>query len=134
MLILNPDIVIFQGDTLEGVLAVALDRRPAKEVVEHDDLGPHATFADVPEQRVELTVRQELRRGDLSLMAPGDEGTLELWTAPGASDAGRRKLTASVVCLRIEHDLTRKAPVRMMRFIAVSTSSATDPITIADAE
>lgn len=134
MLILNPDIVLFDGDALEGVLAVALDRRPAKEVVEFDELGPHATFADVPEQRVELTVRQELRRGDLSLMAPGDEGELELWTAPGASDAGRRKLTAAVVCLRIEHDLTKKAPVRTIRFIAISATSSTDPITITDAE
>jgi len=134
MLILNPDIVKFDGERLEGVLAVALDRRPAKEVVEHDDLGPHATFADVPEQRVELNVRQELRRGDLSLMAPGNEGLLELWTAPGASEAGRRKLSATVVCLRIEHDLSKKAPARTIRFIAISASSATDPITITDAE
>jgi hypothetical protein len=134
MLILNSDIVKFDGDRMEGVLVVALDRRPEKEVVEHDDLGPHATFADVPEQRVEFTIRQELRRGDLSLMAPGDEGLLELWTAPGASEAGRRKLSATVVCLRIEHDLSKRAPTRTMRFIAISASSATDPVTIADAE
>ena len=134
MLILNPDIVKFAGERMEGVVAVALDRRPAREIVEFDDLGPHVTFADVPEQRVEVVVRQELRAGDLGAMAPGDAGLLELWTGPGASDAGRRKLSATAVCLRIEHDLSRRAgAARTIRFIAISSSSATDPVTIADA-
>lgn len=134
MLILNPHIVKFDGERLDGVLAVALDRRPARELVEFDDLGPHPTFADVPEQRSEFTVRQELARDDLQAMAPGDQALLELWTAPGASEAGRRKVTANVVCLRIEHDLSRRAALRTIRFIAIATTSATDPVTITDAD
>ena len=47
MLVMNPRSVSFDGELLEDVTSVVIDRRGERVVVEWSDEGPHAVFADV---------------------------------------------------------------------------------------
>jgi len=135
MLVLNPREVRFDSETLEDVTSVTIDRRAARSVVEWSDLGAHAVFADVPEQRVEIRIVQELARGDLGGLAPGDAGVLRFHTAPTGGHAGRRRVEATVVVTGVGHELSRRrGAVRTIACVAVSADGASDPVSIEDAE
>ena len=64
MLFLFPTDVEFAGAVWPGVTSVAIGRRAEKSIVEFGDGGSHVVLADVPEQRVEVTVSQELTADD----------------------------------------------------------------------
>jgi hypothetical protein len=135
MLILNPRSVAFGTASWENVRLVSIERRAHREVVEWSDAGPYVVMMDVPEQRVDLTVEMELTRDDLAAPRPGDQATLTLFTSPTASDAGRRKVSATCVVVRVEHEVsTRIGATRRVRLIAVSGTGAADPVTVTDAE
>ncbi len=134
MLILNPGNVKFGSSTWEDVGVLAVNRKATEEIVEWNASGPHAAFADVARQRVEIVVRHALSRGALDGPRPGDRATLVWFTSPTASDAGRRKATADVVVLAVKHECTvGKAATREVSVLALSTDGAADPITLADA-
>lgn len=131
MLILNPERVTFGTLRIEHVSALAVDRAPEREVVERGDGGPHITFADVPEQRITITVVQTLERDAPAAPLPGQAGLLSWSAAPGSSDAGRLRASAQAVVLRVRHDLLqRRAATRAITFLAVSADGAADPITV----
>lgn len=135
MLLLNPRVVKFGGVVWESVAAVAVDRRAQKTVEEWSDLGPYATLADVPEQRVRITVLQELTREEVGSPRPGESGVVSFFTSPGDADAGRRKVSATAVVLDVSHELSlKKGAVRTITLAAVSADGAADPITISDAD
>ena len=106
MLILSPQLVRF--DTLEwtDVSLIAIDRTAAREAVEWSDLGPHPTFADVPEQRTTIRIIRQLDRGDLNAPAPGRAGELVFDVSPAATEAGKRTHTAQCVVLGVRHELS----------------------------
>lgn len=140
MLMLMPQAVKFGSSTLESVTAVAIDRAASKAIADGGDAGRHIVFADVPEQKVTLTVRQHLTREDLNDPRPGAIGTLAVWTAPAASETGRRKLSGTAVLMSSETELRSGASAasgvvatRVLKFLMVSTDGAVDPITITDA-
>jgi len=108
MLVLNPREVRFESQTLEDVTLLSIDRRAARTAVEWSDFGAHAVFADVPEQRVVVRFVQDLARGDLGGLAPGDEGALSFQTAPTGGHAGRRKVSATIIVTSVTHELSRK--------------------------
>jgi hypothetical protein len=129
MLSLHPQSVSFLGTTLSDVEAIAVDRRSSKQTEERTDLGPHLVFADVPEQRVTISITRTLTRDESTTFAPGAQGQLRFTTAPSSSDALRRTFTASAVVLSIEHELSRKAGARQrIALLALSTDGAADPI------
>ncbi|MFI4915437.1 MAG: hypothetical protein ACIAS6_02880, partial [Phycisphaerales bacterium JB060] len=97
MLVLNPQSVQLLGATVERVTRVAVSRTPERSLLEWGNTGPYPTFADVPEQRVEIELVADLERGSLDGPEPGDEGTLEFYTAPTAGHGGRRKVETTVV-------------------------------------
>lgn len=134
MLILNPPLVTFGAAKWENVVSAAIDRLPHREAVEWTDLGPHAAFVDVPEERVVVRIVQELTRDSIEAPRPRDEGSLTLHTSPTASQAGRKKVTMQAVVTRVEHgfSLTRGA-LRTILLTAVSSDGAADPITVTDA-
>lgn len=135
MLVMNPRSVSFDGETLEDVTAVAIDRRGERVVVEWSDEGPHAVFADVPERRVVVCVTQEVARGDITGPAPGDEGELVLHTSPTSGHAARRRVSATVVITSVGHELSRKrGALRTIECVAISGDGTTDPIEITPAE
>jgi hypothetical protein len=134
MLILNPRTVRFGAAAWEGVTSIAIDRLPQKHVEEWSDAGPYAVFADVPEQRTRLTVRQELTRDDLASPRPGEQASLTFCTSPTASDAARRRLAATAVVLEIRHEVSlKRGAIRTITLAAISQDGATDPIAITDA-
>ena len=130
MLILNPRQVQFGSSTWEDVTAVSIDRAAHRTVEDWSDLGPYAVLADVPEQKVRVTVVQEVSRDDVNVPRPGESGTLSFFTSPTASDAGRRKVSCQAVVLESRHDLSlKKGAVRTVVLAAVSNGAA-DPVTI----
>jgi hypothetical protein len=134
MLLLTPRLVRFNAATWENIAAVAIDRLAHRAAEDWSDLGPYATFADVPEQKVRIVVEQEVGRDDLGEPVPGDQGTLTFFTAPTASDAGRRQVAASAVVLSVTHSLSlKRGALRTITLAAVSPDGAADPITITDA-
>jgi hypothetical protein len=135
MLLLNPRIVKFAGAVWEGVVSVAVDRAAHRTVEEWSDGGPYAMLADVPEQRVRITVVQELARGEVGTPRPGESGTLTFHTSPGAADSGRKRIAATAVVLSVAHELSlRKGALRTVVFAAVSTDGAGDPVSVTAAD
>lgn len=134
MLILNPGTVKFGTSVWDAVGVLTVNRRAAEEVVEWTAGGPHATFADVARQRVEIVVRHGVSRGDMDGPRPGERAILVWFASPTASDAGRRKANADAVVLSVNHEATLgKATTREVTLLALSTDGATDPITLSDA-
>ena len=135
MLLLNPRTIRFGSSTWDNVTSIAIDREAHKLITEWNETGPHATFADVPEQRVVIRVTQELARDDIDAPHPGDEGAIEFHTSPTSSAAGRKRITATAVLADITHQLSLKGgAIRTARFIAISPDGTTDPVTLADPE
>jgi hypothetical protein len=133
MLILNPKQVTFGTVTWPDVVAVSIERRPHREAVEWSDAGPHVVLADVPEQRVELTVVQELSRDDLASPKPSEQAALAVLVSPTASDVGRRRVSATCVIVRVEHEVSaRRGALRTIKLVAISSDGLADPITVVD--
>ena len=135
MLVLNPQSVRLLGQTIERVRRVAVRRTPERVLLEWGNLGPYPTFADVPEQRVEIEVVADLERGTLDGLSPGDDGTLEFFTSPTAGSGGRRKVSASVVILSVADDVEPGGTAqRRVKMAAISSTGSDDPIEIENAE
>ncbi len=134
MLLLNPRTVRFGPATWDNIAAAVIDRNPHKAIEEWSEAGPFATVADVPEQRIRITITQELTRDDISAPRPGDAATLTLYTAPALADSGRKKVSCAAVVLAVTHQLSlQKGSLRTIQLAAVSPDGAADPITISDA-
>lgn len=131
MLLLNPRLVTFASSRWDDIALIAIDRKAHKEIVEWSDLGPHVVLADVPEQRIEIKVIQELARDDITVPHPGDFGELTFHTSPTSTDAGRKKITTQAVILRVEHELSlKRGALRTITLIAISQDGADDPLSI----
>ncbi len=137
MLTITPTNVRFDTLTLDEVTHIAVERAAERAVVEWSDLGSHATFADVPEQRITVKVVRRALRGDLGALAPGQLGELSFVVSPVGTAAAARKHAAQCVVLSVKYDLSHppKGPgaVQMIEFVAISSTGAADPFTITDA-
>jgi hypothetical protein len=137
MLMLVPRVVKFGAVAIERVVAVSVDRVAARSVVEWGDAGPHVVLADVPEQRVTVTVRQVLTREDLADLRPGASGQLVVFTGATAGESGRRKVSGSGVLLSAESEIrggegaAGASATRVLKFVMVSSDGTADPITVA---
>lgn len=135
MLVLNPQSVTLLGQRVEGVRRVAVHRTPERSLLEWGNLGPYAIFADVPEQRVEVELVADLARGSLDGPAPGEEGTLEFFTAPTAGSGGRRRVEVAVVITAVHHEVEPGGKAqRRVRMAALSSDGVADPIDVSNAE
>jgi hypothetical protein len=133
MLLMNPRQVRFGATRWNDVRAVAIDRTPARELVEFGDHGPHAVFADVPEQRVDIRVIQDLSGADESVDAPlpGEQAELSLHIAPTGASAARKRVSAQAVILRVTHEVSlKRGAVRTVDLVAISDDGDDDPVTI----
>jgi len=135
MLLLNPRLVKFGDATWETITAIAIDRAAHRTAEDWGDLGPYATFADVPEARVRIRITQELTRDDISEPKTGELAQLVFYTAPTSSDAGRKQIAATTVILAVEHELSlKRGAVRTITLAAVSPDGIQDPIQITAAD
>lgn len=131
MLFLHPRVVSFGGSDWAGVESVAIERSAARSFVEFGEQGPHAVLADVPEQRVEVRVVQELLGEDMDVPRPGEIGTLGFETAPNSSGAGRKRVSMTAVVMGVKYQVSRKGgSARTVDLIAVSADGAADPVLV----
>ena len=135
MVILNPTSVRFGDGVLEGVSSVSIDRVAEREVVEWSDAGPHAAFADVPEQRINARIVQALPRGAIDAPRPGDMAMLSLVTQ--GDDQSRVKVSANAVVTRVTHAVRDAIKgdgiTRTIELVLVSSDGLADPIAITPA-
>ena len=135
MLILNPQSVSLIGKTIERVRRVSVNRVPERLLLEWGNMGPYAIFADVPEQRIDIELVADLERGSLDGPVPGDDGTLEFFTAPTAGSGGRRRVEASVVVTEVRDGVEPGGGAqRRIKMVALSTTGTGDPISVSNAE
>lgn len=139
MLVMHPQSVSFGTVRIDNVTAITLSRHAVRATLElTDDAGggPYHVYADVPEQRVTAAVRQVLTREDPLDLRPGSQATLVVFTAPAASDASRRKLSATAVVIDVAAEVKSGATptaARTITFALLSADGATDPVTVVDA-
>jgi hypothetical protein len=82
-----------------------------------------------------VRIVQQLSTGDLGGVAPADALALVFHTSPTGAQAGRRRVSATVVVTGVSHELSRKrGAVRTIEAVAISADGAADPITIESAE
>lgn len=130
MYFLSPSRVSFGTLVFGNVSSVAIDRLAAKEAVEYSDAGPYPVFADVPEQKVMITLVQQLSASDFAAPLPGALGTTTITARQNNSDAGAITLQASTVVRSVMHSMTGKAAMRTIVLIAISSNGSANPISI----
>lgn len=134
MLWIDPEEVSLLGHALEGVEAVAVDRRAARLALEWSDAGPHAVFADAPEQRVDVRVTRRLASSSgafESALAPGAMGQLSFVAERAGSDASRARVEMTVVVTGVEHALRAGSCARqVISCAAISSDGAADPVSV----
>ena len=131
MLIVQPRGVSFGAVVWSGVSSVSIGRRAAKSFVEFGDEGPHAVLADVPEQRVDVTVVQELAGDDAGALVPGESGVLSFEAGPNSSGAGRTRVTLTGVVMSVRYAVSqRSGSVRTVELVAISSDGVVDPVVV----
>jgi len=134
MLWISPEQVTLLGVDLDTVEFVAVDRKAQRLVTEWSDIGRHAVFADVPEERVTIRIRRRLDTsigaGFANAITPGALGAFSLRASHTTAGSANVTVSASVVVLAIEHDLSRtRGASQTITCLAVSTDGALDPFT-----
>ncbi len=133
MLFLNPREVTFGGVVWSEVESVSIARSAARSFVEFGDAGPHAVLVDVPEQRVGVTVVQELLGDDVDVPKPGEQGALSFVTSANSSGAGAKQVSMTAVVLDVKYKVSRKVgSSRTVELVAVSGDGVSDPVTVVD--
>jgi hypothetical protein len=130
MVVLSPGVVTFGQARWAGVRSVVIDRTPERAVIEGSDVGPHATFADVPEVRVRVKVVMDLAADALDAPRPGQLATLTFFAAPGAADAARVRVRATCVVLRVTHEVQAERATRTVDLVALSANGTDEPVTV----
>jgi hypothetical protein len=133
MLFLNPHTVTLGAVVLDRVSAIIVDRTADRLALEYSDAGAYPIYADVPEQRVTVTIVRDLLEGDpliLSSMVPGYQVTLAFATSPADSEAQLMNYSASLVITAVKHELKRgKSAIQRIVGVAIATSGNLDPFT-----
>ena len=125
-MLLHPRSVNFGDLVLDGVVALVIDRIATREIVEFDEAGPHAAFADVSEVRTVITLTRRLNHATLDTPMPGMLAELSFTSASGSHDAGRARVRAMAVLRETRHTLADgggrggASAMQMLTFIAVS--------------
>lgn len=130
MIWLNPANVAFGDETLANVESVAVDRAASRLIVDHTDGGPHAVFADAPEQRVTVRVVRRLVAPETPEPTPGEMGTLVFDASSNASSASVQRVTiGNAMVTSVTHTITRTGGARQnIDFVAVSSDGIVDPV------
>ena len=133
MLVLNPKRVSFDGDIWGNVASVEVNRFGEKIAVEYGDDGPHAVFADVPEQKVNVKVVQELLSDDIDEPVPGVSASLTFETAANSSGAQRKRVAFDAVVTGVQYSVSvRGGASRTVWLVALSSDGVDDPISVVD--
>lgn len=134
MLVLNPRRVAFAGEAWGEVVSVAVDRQAVKLVESFGDAGPHCVFVDAVEQRVTVTVVQQLSRGEApDVPRPGDAGTLVFAYASVGGSGRKVRVTLEAVVVGVSHGVgLKQGAMRTVSFRGVSADGAADPVVVSE--
>jgi len=131
---IEPEEVSLLGHALDGVEAAAVDRRAARLALEWGDAGPHAVFADAPEQRVDVRLTRRLKGSSGAFeasLAPGAMGQLSFVASRAGSDAARTRVEMTVVVTGVEHALRAGSCARqLISCVGISSDGASDPVSV----
>lgn len=138
VLILNPQSVVFGSATLERVSFVVIERVGARVVVEWGDGGPQVVFADVPEQRVNAKVVQDMDVAAVDGPRPGNSGELTFVASMSGADGGTKTVSATAVVTGVQYEIGRSTAgtgvppraTRTLNFVLVSSDGAADPVMV----
>lgn len=143
MLVLRPEAVSFAGEAWVGVESVAVERRAVRTQAELSGDGPHAVWADVPEQRVTIRVARSAGGDDLGGPALGAMGELTFETTANGSDADRARVRVTAVVTGVSYGADRGGGGggggvgafgvgirRTVEFIGLSADGMADPVTV----
>ncbi len=139
-MLITPDIITFGPLTLDNIQYLAVDRAAERLAAEWTDSGPHAVFADVPEQRVTLRLTRRILGQAPASVVPGQRETLTADFAPHSSGAKRRRLTVTAVVTSVDYQFagadaasgSSRSTRQAITFIALSPDGSADPVTIQD--
>jgi hypothetical protein len=136
-MIFNPGAVEFAGSVLGAVESAAINRRAEKVVVGFGDGGPHPAFADVPERRSGVVLRQRLTTSTAEAPGLGTMGDLKMSATASGADASAWSVVCRCVLVRVDHEVGSGrggggtgGAVRVMEFVCVSVDGAADPVTV----
>ncbi len=133
MLFLNPHTVTLGAVVLDQVSAIIVDRTADRLALEYSDFGAYPIYADVPEQRVTVTIVRDLLEGDpliLSSIVPGLQTALAFATSPADSEAQLMNYTTTLVITAVKHELKRgKSAIQRIVGVAIATTGNLDPFT-----
>ncbi len=130
MFLSSPTRVTFGSLLLTDVSSIAIDRTASREAIDFSDAGPHPTFADIPEQKVLITIQQHLTASDIAAPLPSSSATLTIRARPNNSDSATLTLQTTAVVRACTHSLNSKGATRTLSLIALSSNGSADPITI----
>jgi len=128
---LNPQEVVFDGETLEHVSRVRLERKSGQVVSDTPAGLPYASFIDASGPQLEVIVERELV--ELIGFGPtlGAEGELSFEVAFGRSDGLRRTISLTAVLISSSVSFVRdRQAVQTLRFLGVSLTGETDPLQV----
>ena len=129
MLWIDPDNVTLGALPLPGVSAITVDRRAERAAVEWSDFGPHAVFADVPEQRTTIRLTRTMRPGDTIAPRPGDLATLRFRAAPSLAASGAVSIFTDAVVLSFSHAAdTERRITQAIDVLGLASDGARDRI------
>lgn len=130
MIWLNPENVTLGTFALRDVTHIAIDRAARRTAEEWTDLGPHAGFVDVPEQRVTVFISRQILETETSAPKPGETHALTFRTGPRASASANRLVTLTAVVTSVEHSISKSGrATQSIRATAISSDGAVDPVT-----
>jgi len=128
---LNPQRVIFDGESLENVSRVRLERKSGQVVADTPAGLPYASFIDASGPQLEVIVERELIEQIGTGPDLGAEGELHFEVAFGRSDGLRRTISLTAVLISLSMSFTRdRQAVQTLRFLGVSSTGETDPLQI----
>ncbi|MEM1330631.1 MAG: hypothetical protein AAGG07_08735 [Planctomycetota bacterium] len=134
MLLLNPERVSFEGETIDGVRSVAIERQSSRTIEERSGSGPFASFVDVPERSVVVRVVAEGREGVRDGPGLGALGELEVSVSALAGVASIERVRIRGVVVRSGHELGRRDGARrVLELRGVSADGGSDPVRVAPA-
>lgn len=129
MIWLNPDKVTLGSFELRNVSLVAVDRAARRTAEEWTDVGPHLGFADVPEQRVSVSISRQILETETTGPRPGEAHALTFRTSAGSSAAAVRSVSMTVVVRSVEYVIGKSGrATQMIRGVAVSSDGVVDPV------
>ncbi|TVQ61956.1 MAG: hypothetical protein EA378_05690 [Phycisphaerales bacterium] len=135
MLVLNPRRVTFAGEAWGEVVSVVVDRQAVKLVESFGDAGPHCVLVDAVEQRVAVTVVQQLARGEVpDVPRPGDAGELVFAYAAAGGSGRKVRVAVSAVVIGVSHGVgLKQGATRTVTFRGVSSDGgAGDPVSVSE--